>query len=331
MVLINNIWKPKVILATAIGFTVLYSGCLIELGRELGHADIMEVSFHRRSLRADRNLQDCGGHPTKLYGHVHMAKTGGSSINGIMANKFERVCGHKGYSYDAYKDNKIRAKIAATGGETKPGRGRIFEEEMEAIGFDDCDWVSNEVEWTFWSRVFGDSKFHSFDMELHVPCRDPVDHLMSQCNHIHRELNCDADTDEEYFKSVEDCFVRVRDRYNHKLKHHFNVKCYDFSEQFTGYLNLMSDVLEDRRYQTEDEEYAKRDSNTPRDKEHECIWKNPELVDKTKAYLLENVEYYSFCDKCLGSDNDLLLATTNTKSAATEAAEAAEETTNSVA
>ena len=240
MVFINNIWKPKVILATAIGFTVLYSGCLIELGRELGHADIMEVSFRQRSLRADRNLQDCGGHPTKLYGHVHMAKTAGTSLNGIMANTFERVCGHKGYSYDAFNDNVRAAKIVATGGDAKPGtnggRDRIFEKEMKTIGFDDCDWVSNEINWRFWSRMFGDSKFHSFDMELHVPCRDPIEHLMSQCNHLHRELNCDADTDEEYFKSVEDCFVAVRDRYNHKLKHHFNVKCYDFSEQFTGYL-----------------------------------------------------------------------------------------------
>ena len=55
----------------------------------------------------------------------------------------------------------------------------------------------------------------------------------------------------------------------------------------------MSAVLEDRRYQTE--EYVKRDTNTPRDKEHECIWKNPKLVDKRKAYLLH--DYYNFCDK----------------------------------
>lgn len=35
--------------------------------------------------------------PNLMYGHVHMAKTGGSSVNGILANKFERVCGNKGY------------------------------------------------------------------------------------------------------------------------------------------------------------------------------------------------------------------------------------------
>lgn len=28
-----------------------------------------------------------------IYGHVHMAKTGGSSINGRLALQFERVCG----------------------------------------------------------------------------------------------------------------------------------------------------------------------------------------------------------------------------------------------
>jgi hypothetical protein len=29
-----------------------------------------------------------------IYGQVHMAKTGGTSVNGIFSNKFERVCGN---------------------------------------------------------------------------------------------------------------------------------------------------------------------------------------------------------------------------------------------
>ena len=30
---------------------------------------------------------------TRMYGHVHIAKTGGTSLNGMLANGFERVCG----------------------------------------------------------------------------------------------------------------------------------------------------------------------------------------------------------------------------------------------
>ena len=32
----------------------------------------------------------------KIFGHVHMAKTAGSEINGELAAHYERVCGHKG-------------------------------------------------------------------------------------------------------------------------------------------------------------------------------------------------------------------------------------------
>ena len=32
----------------------------------------------------------------KIFGHVHIAKTAGTEINGELAAHFERVCGHKG-------------------------------------------------------------------------------------------------------------------------------------------------------------------------------------------------------------------------------------------
>lgn len=46
-------------------------------------------------------------HPNIIYGHVHIAKTGGTSLNGILANKFERVCGNKGITYSAYASNEL--------------------------------------------------------------------------------------------------------------------------------------------------------------------------------------------------------------------------------
>jgi hypothetical protein len=41
----------------------------------------------------------------KIYGHLHFPKTAGSSLNSLMASKYERVCGNKGYSYDSYQHN----------------------------------------------------------------------------------------------------------------------------------------------------------------------------------------------------------------------------------
>ena len=38
--------------------------------------------------------------PTPVYGHVHIEKTSGTTLNGRMAARFDNVCGHKGYSLD---------------------------------------------------------------------------------------------------------------------------------------------------------------------------------------------------------------------------------------
>ncbi len=150
---------------------------------------------------------------------------------------------------------------------------------------------------------FGDNKFHQIPLEMHVPCRDPIDHLMSQCNYHHQHLACDAATEKEYFASVGKCFVRLNERYNHDLEKHFDVKCYDFKNQFGGYLDYLNEKLENRRYEAE--AYVRRETNDPRDKESECIWKRPDLLEKTRTYLINNIDYYGFCNKCLGTENEI--------------------------
>ena len=48
-----------------------------------------------------------------IYGHIHMAKTAGTSLTGEFAAKYERVCGHKGYSHDSFQTNKRRRQFAS--------------------------------------------------------------------------------------------------------------------------------------------------------------------------------------------------------------------------
>ncbi len=135
-------------IAAGVLFAAIYSVGVFELGRGIGQvesSDFIHPHQQLRSLRS-RSLHDCGCHAKKIFGHVHVAKTGGTSINGVAANKFERVCGHKGYSYDAYKDNVKAANIAARGGTPMSGgRSRVMPATMVEIGFDDCDWVSHEI------------------------------------------------------------------------------------------------------------------------------------------------------------------------------------------
>ena len=48
-----------------------------------------------------------------VYVHIHMAKTGGSYVNGALALNYERACGEKGNSYDAYQANRRYANYVA--------------------------------------------------------------------------------------------------------------------------------------------------------------------------------------------------------------------------
>ena len=115
-----------------------------------------------------------------VVGHVHMAKTAGTSVNGLLASRYERVCGNKGYSYDSYGAN---LRMAASDGNPHKvkdsirtqfqgyGRERVPLPVMDEIGFEDCDFISMESNWPFWRR-FED---WPLPLELHVPCRDPLD------------------------------------------------------------------------------------------------------------------------------------------------------------
>jgi hypothetical protein len=93
-------------------------------------------------------------HPNKIYGTIHIAKTGGTSLNGILANKFERVCGHKGYTYDAYRSNeKVKQKPESIN-MNKFSRDRVKYGTMEEIGYENCDYVSHETTYKWWINRF---------------------------------------------------------------------------------------------------------------------------------------------------------------------------------
>jgi len=245
-----------------------------------------------------------------IYGHIHIAKTGGTSLNGMLANKFERICGHKGYSYDAYKSNERAKKVFARTGTYRirePGgrpynRDRVHPGTMEEIGYEDCDYISHEIDASFWKRRFENGKFHETQMELHVPCRDPIDHLLSQCNMRGKELNCSLSTN-EYLKSVQGCFIQLN-RFKSSLQNNFEIKCFNFKEQFTTYIDYMGERLQDRRFQSEP--YIKRETNRLRNKTKECLLQRPDLMDITREFLLK-FDYYKFCDSCTGSKNDITL------------------------
>lgn len=154
--------------------------------------------------------------PPVVFGHMHISKTGGTTLNGNLSVLFERVCGHRGYSYDAHQANERSHKQGdEVNAQQNDSIAKVFKgfsrvrvplKIREEIGFEDCDWISNALtrtvenprsDWRFWGR------FNSWDLpvELHVPCRDPVDHLLSQCNHRGVKFTCSGDV----FKQARQC------------------------------------------------------------------------------------------------------------------------------
>ena len=148
-----------------------------------------------------------------VYGHLHYAKTAGTTLNGRLASQYERVCGNRGYSYDAYQFNQRveqqlhqhnRTSIPAqqTGQkdainkafEQNWNRGRVPPAVMEEIGYENCDYISLEDRWTVWDRLLlHNNNDNRWKLELHIPCRDPLDHLLSQCNHRRHTFDCHSE------------------------------------------------------------------------------------------------------------------------------------------
>jgi hypothetical protein len=258
-----------------------------------------------RVPRADKQTSSFFKSTDYIYGLVHVAKTAGSSINGNLSMHYERICGNKGYSYDAFQTNQRFQKsggVIQYSGDSyaelyrKHNRGRVPPQLMDEIGYESCDWISVERKWKFWPETFHN---WSIPVELHVPCRSPVDHLMSQCNHKHIKFDC-SQSHEAILQQIDDCLISPN-RYNHKLESTFVVKCFDYNKT-NDYLTWIGSILQRRRIEAN---YAFRQTNLPRDKENECVWTQPRVLQVIEEYLRSNVEYYSFCHDCIGSERDL--------------------------
>ena len=131
-------------------------------------------------------------------------------------------------------------------------------------------------------------------------CRNPVDHLMSNCNFKRKVFDCNADLASE----IEKCLVKFN-RFSAKLESSFDnihLKCFDFRKAFTEYIEYMGKRLQRKRIQAQ---YAHRETNRPRNKTNECIWSS-HVYEALEAHLVENYDYYSFCNRCIGSEDDLL-------------------------
>ncbi len=258
---------------------------------------------------------------TPIYGHIHLAKTGGTSLNGMLANTFERICGNKGYSLTAFQANerykaeiKKERELNLDSSNSRKWTGMDYNwfpsRSMDKIGFENCDYISHETNWEFWRKLREINSTKDTPLELHVPCRDPVSHLMSVCNFNSLHLTCNRNAT-EFISSIEKCFASgyLHDRFSMHLKglRLTKVKCYDFKKQFTTYMDYIQKRLQKRRFVSKP--YQHRASNAPRNISTECIWMHPDLMEIAKHHMTENFEHHRFCNTCIGSEDDLTRST----------------------
>jgi len=282
----------------------------------------------------DGSVTSAGGGGRKpnavVYGLLHMAKTGGTTINGELAMRYERVCGNKGFSHDfnvinAFLKEKRDARDARIALTQERGRRVLYNNDarrkvnrkgqnifnhghfvpavMVEVGFQDCDYVANEIGAKFWAHAFGE--WHR-PLELHVPCRDPVDLLLSMCNYQKVEFTCKSNFKEE----VDLCFGKENQRFDTELLTHPNIhlKCFRSPHSLAKYLDYMGERLEKKEVT---DEYVPRDSNNPRKRNEECLWQQDysyrmELVRYLRKNTVYMKKYFQFCEECLKSEDNLI-------------------------
>ena len=275
---------------------------------------------------------------TIVYGHLHMQKTAGSNINGMMATKYDNVCGNKGSSYNAFVVNQERQEAITNmenGNRAEVSFGRKgvpYNEVRDTIGFANCDYISVETKWKNWKQDIVDAldfEKRSMRLELHVPCRDHLDHLLSLCNHRNKKFQCPDISDEDAIASeIKKCLwagpkkeakedkvsnILINNaRFDPKLRDEshskgIDLKCFS-TFPVENYINYMGQFMRKRRIEAP---FVDRKTNKDREKTTECLLDQDDNYKATVKRLvlqLDFMGYYQFCEDCMGSSDQLKLS-----------------------
>ena len=167
---------------------------------------------------------------------------------------------------------------------------------MDEIGYEHCDWISHEISWQFWR------KFSSWPakVQIHLPCRDPVDHIvshiMSVLNHQKKRFQCDR----TWKRQIDSAMRSYSNRFSKQMLKidNLDLKCVRFHHLIDGtYFKFMQSKLRERR--------VKRPitglyyhTNRKRNKKAECVWNDKKLLQNMTAYMISKGDYYNFCSSC---------------------------------
>jgi len=297
---------------------VYVSPSLLLTSEDINEPAYFKDHFLNYNSKNETKIDSLSRTDTVTYGFLHMQKTGGTTINGFLATHYERVCGNKGYSYSYHSNNKRQRRNQKkvtnrilTRTESVHNHGHFLQHSMKMIGFHNCDYIANEVGATFWNESLGDLHRR---LELHVPCRDPVDLFLSMCNYRKVKFTCKhnfsfkEEVNKWAMREVERCKPnRLRFNLKQLTQPNIDLKCFQSPSRLGDYFDYMGERLQKKEVS---DEYIHRDSNVARNKTEECLWnQGEEYKQKVLDYFMKQggyLEYFQFCKECLKSDNDLL-------------------------
>ena len=177
-------------------------------------------------------------------------------------------------------------------------------EEFHSLSY--CDWCSIEDSFKRWYEVA--KAVYPVPLELHVPCREPIDFLYSMCNFRSNKILCNA-SEPDLLQQVRKCLVHM-ERFNDRdiqkwdpnVTAPVTLKCFD-PIPIEPYIEYMATKLQPRRFV---HSYVHRETNKPHDKTQECLRYDEGLKATVTQYLIENVAVFRFCKGCIGTKDDLL-------------------------
>jgi|TARA_B110000971_G_scaffold87188_1_gene89562 hypothetical protein len=282
-------------------------------------ADVVDAADALRSGGGDVVPLLGQNDPPKVVFHAHIAKTAGSTFNRFVARRYHASCGNKGVSFaQSFKDDAdandaadaddhLLTRNAVFGFLNQPslvtGDAHVTESDMfSSWGWHNCALISLEITKDEWADVTDRPSLAGQTKAVMIPCRDPIDHILSQCNYNHQSFT-DIISGEGGEQACADALPQCHvgwERYEHSMLEKFDKVVLFKYDDFEGVERYLDDALPKRRLELEHAtEFGFYATNTERSTTNERFTDAcPE--ETLRKNLLEKWSYYRLCDKFLG-------------------------------
>ena len=261
-------------------------------------AFLLCVAFSSQNLRfwkqtgVDISVRSQANEKREVFFHVHLAKTAGSSLNRVIARRYYGVCGHKGYSFSQTLNGTVRWTL----GDAGYNLDRVHPQWMSDWGYHNCALISHEIAHSALSKIAQKDFFEDVSKTLIIPCRDPIDHLLSQCNHKGRNFTAIASNATNCAVVFNSCRL-FWDRYDNAMLDNFDSIVLFKYDEFDELLRRLDGSLPRRAVPLKTDGYYRTNKDRERVNEHtseNCSW------EALKEGLTHLWSYYTLCDKYLG-------------------------------